>query len=225
MAQLLRHRTPAEVRLLAAGESERVPHTGAIGSVQEAEVDLPREALDRLWRPATLERLAAAYWRHVTRTTLGLFRVEYGSDSPEVVLVARPLSVLRFRAPQYETGPEFGSVTWPIDRGLLVARRGRGTGMLRILVWRLPAGGGSADARVRVRLEVRNFYPWLRGGGRFARLGAWIYAQTQLRIHVAVCNSFLRSLAGLDLAAERPSATSPPPSDGLGAPGSGTGRP
>ena len=175
MAQLLRRRTPAEVLLLAAGESERVPHTGAIGSVQEAVVDLPREALDRLWRPANLEHLAAAYWRHVTRATLGLFRVEYG--------------------------PEFGSVTWPIDRGLLVAKRGRGTGMLRILVWRLPAAGDSAYARIRVRLEVRNFYPWLRGGGRFARLGTWIYAQTQLRIHVAVCNSFLRSLTGLDLGA------------------------
>ena len=203
MAQLLRHRSPAEVRLLAAGESERVPHTGAIGSVQEAEVDLPREALDRLWHQANLERLAAAYWRHVTRATLGVFRVEYGSDSPEVVLVSRPLTVLRFRAPRYETGPEFGSVTWPIDRGLLVAKRGRGTGMLRILVWRLPAEGDSADARIRVRLEVRNFYPWLRGGGLFARLGAWIYAQTQLRIHVAVCNSFLRSLAHLDLGVER----------------------
>jgi hypothetical protein len=199
MAQLLRRRPAAEVRLLAAGESERVPHTGAIGSVQEAEVDLPREALDRLWRPPNLERLAAAYWRHVTRATLGLFKVEYGSNWRAIVLVSRPLTVLRFRAPCYETGPEFGSVTWPIDRGLLVAKRGRGTGMLRILVWRLPADGDSAYARIRVRLEVRNFYPWLRGGGRFARLGTWIYAQTQLRIHVAVCNSFLRSLAGLDL--------------------------
>ena len=45
-----------------------------------------------------------------------------------------------------------------------------------------------------VRLEVRNFYPWLRGSGRFARFGAWLYGQTQLRIHRLVCNAFLRSL-------------------------------
>jgi hypothetical protein len=203
MASLLRRRSPAEVRLLAAGESERVPQTGAVGSVQEAEVELPREVLERLWRPEYLERLAAAYWRHVTRVTLGLVRVEYGPDSRELVALRRPLTVLRFRAPEYETGPDFGSVTWPIDRGLLVARRGRGIGGLRILVWRLPDDGAAPTARIRVRLEVRNFYPWLRGGGRFARLGAWIYAQTQLRIHIAVCNSFLRSLANLDLPPSR----------------------
>jgi hypothetical protein len=52
-----------------------------------------------------------------------------------------------------------------------------------------------AETRVRVRMEVRNFYPWLRGSGRFARFGAWLYGHTQLRVHVLVGNSFLRSLA------------------------------
>ena len=50
---------------------------------------------------------------------------------------------------------------------------------------------------------MKNFYPWLRGGGRFARFGAWFYGQTQLRIHVLVCNAFLRSLARLDLPPSR----------------------
>ena len=50
---------------------------------------------------------------------------------------------------------------------------------------------------------MRNFYPWLRGSGRFARFGAWLYSQTQLRIHVLVCNGFLRSLAALDLPPSR----------------------
>ena len=54
-----------------------------------------------------------------------------------------------------------------------------------------------------VRVEVRNFYPWLRGSGRFARFGAWLYGQTQLRIHVIVCNGFLRSLARLNLPPSR----------------------
>ncbi len=39
--------------------------------------------------------------------------------------------------------------------------------------------------------------------GRFARFGAWLYGQTQLRIHVLVCNAFLRSLARLDLPPSR----------------------
>jgi hypothetical protein len=55
--------------------------------------------------------------------------------------------------------------------------------------------------RLIARVEVENFYPGIRGRGRFARLGAWIYAQTQLRIHVLVCNAFLRSIPLLDFPA------------------------
>ena len=44
-------------------------------------------------------------------------------------------------------------------------------------------------------MEVRNFYPWLRGTGPFARVGVWIYAQTQQRIHRTVTRGFLRRLA------------------------------
>ena len=186
-------KTPASVRLIRAEESERVPATGAVGSVQEADVTLPSELLDRLWSAEYLERLASAYWRYLSRVTLGLVRVVYGPDYRTVVLLHRRLSLLRFHAPVYETGPGWGRVTWPIERGLLVAARGRGEGFLRIVVER------PAEETARVRLEVRNFYPLLRGGGRFARFGAWLYAQTQLRIHVLVCNGFLRSLARLDL--------------------------
>jgi hypothetical protein len=57
--------------------------------------------------------------------------------------------------------------------------------------------------RVRIRSEVQNFYPFLRGSGWFARIGARIYAATQLRIHVLVTNGFLRSLAKLDLPPSR----------------------
>ena len=57
---------------------------------------------------------------------------------------------------------------------------------------------------MRIRVEVRNFYPWLRGSGRFARFGAWLYSQTQVRIHRRITIGFLRSLAGLEL---------PPPRD------------
>jgi hypothetical protein len=46
---------------------------------------------------------------------------------------------------------------------------------------------------------VVNFYPAIAGRGWFARIGRVIYNQTQLRIHVLVTNSFLRSLANLEL--------------------------
>ena len=53
--------------------------------------------------------------------------------------------------------------------------------------------------RVRVRSEVQNFYPLLRGSGWFARIGSFLYSFTQLKIHVIVSHGFLRSLARLDL--------------------------
>lgn len=192
-------RTPASVRLVRAEEAERVPLTGAVASVQTAEVTLPSPLLAELWRPEYLERLARAYWRHLSRATLGLIRIVYTADTRAAVLLSRRLPLLRFEAPEYDLSAEHGRVTWPIDRGLLVAREGREGGYLRITVSREPEGPPGGEARLDVQLEVRNFYPWLRGTGRFARFGAWIYGQTQLRIHVLVCNAFLRSLARLDL--------------------------
>ena len=204
MALLERQRTPARVRLVEAGEGERVPETGAVQSVQEAEVLLPADLLETMWRPQYLERLARAYWRHLSRATLGLVRIVYTDTSRAAVLLTRHLPLLRFAAPEYEASADEGVVTWRIERGLLVAPAGRGTGYLRIRVCRQPGTGvEGGEAHLNVRLEVRNFYPWIRGGGRFARLGAWLYAQTQLRIHVLVCNAFLRSLARLDLPPSR----------------------
>ena len=90
---------------------------------------------------------------------------------------------------------------------MLVAREGRDQGgFLRIAVSRPPRpelAPKPESEDLDVRLEVRNFYPWLRGSGRFARFGAWLYGQTQLRLHVLICNGFLRSLARLDLPPSR----------------------
>ena len=180
-----------------------MPRSGAVGSIQEAELTLPAALLEQLWKPEYLERLARAYWRHLSRATLGLIRVVYGESSRTVVLLSRHLPLLRFHAPDYEAASGRASVTWRIERGLLVARDGRDKGFLRIAVRRLPAGERDPEATVAVALEVRNFYPWLRGAGRFARLGAWLYGQTQFRIHVLVCNAFLRSLGRLDLPPSR----------------------
>jgi hypothetical protein len=196
--------TPASVRLVRAVEAERVSATGAVASVQQAQLTMPASMLDRLWRPDNLERLGRAYWRHLSRATLGLIRVVYGDDFRAVVLLSRRLPLLRFYAPEYDTGADRGCVTWRIDRGLLVARQGHESGYLRIRVQRVADQEEDPGMqRLDVQLEVRNFYPWLRGSGRFARFGAWFYGQTQLRIHVLLGNAFLRSLARLDLPPSR----------------------
>ena len=114
--------------------------------------------------------------------------------------------LLRFRAPEYAFHGDGGTVTWPIDRGLLVASaRARA---------RVPAADRGARAEQRrtaageatavVTSEVVNFYPMIA-----SRLGRWIYDQTQLRIHVIVTHAFLRSLANLELEESRTGALSP----------------
>jgi hypothetical protein len=177
---------------------------GSIGSKQVAEVTLPRSELDRIWSPEYLERLARTYWHFLTRISLGLLRVLYTLDSREVVLLRRPFVLLRFRAPEYDFPTDGGTVTWPIDRGLLVARRGRGRGYLRLTVARGRSEDGTREARAVVTSEVVNFYPMIA-----SRLGRWFYNQTQLRIHVIVTHAFLRSLANLELEESRAGIFSP----------------
>jgi hypothetical protein len=187
------------VHLLPRREIEEVSEAGAARSVQEAEVLVPYRQLERLWRSESLEWLGRSYWRFLARVCLGLIRVVYRLDSPSIVLLSRRFPLLHLRAPEYETDERGGRATWRIERGLLVAKRGRGRGFLRLSVQRLARQSADDKAAVLMRVEVRNFYPWLRGSGRFARLGTWLYSQTQLRIHVLVCNAFLGSLPRLAL--------------------------
>jgi hypothetical protein len=178
---------------------------GSTSTRQVAEVTLPRSELDRIWTPEYMERLARTYWRFLTRISLGLLRVLYTPTSREVVVLGRPFVLLRFRAPEYRFEGDSGTVTWPIDRGLLVARSGRGRGYLRLTVSRRPdAGDGGAEATATVTSEVVSFYPAIA-----ARIGRWIYNQTQLRIHVIVTHAFLRSLANLELEESRVGVFSP----------------
>ena len=170
----------------------KVPRTGAVESVQEAELWLDEPASQVVSR-SFLEWAAHAYWRLITRFTLGLVRlISDGGGDQCVVLLGRPLVLLRFHAPEYEVSGREGSVSWRIKRGLLVSRDGRDRGTLRLSVSAMEPSEGGCD--VHVRLAVQNFYPWLRGTGRFARIGVWIYAQTQQRIHGAVTRGFLRRL-------------------------------
>ncbi len=197
-----RHREArARVNIVETPESGDADD-GSVTTKQVAEVTLPRKELDRIWNAEYLERLARTYWRFLTRVSLGLLRVLYKPDSREIVLLFRPLTLLRFHAPEYETDAEQGSVTWRINKGFLVAPMGRSKGYLRITVNRCAPDdtGDDSTAKLQVSSEVANFYPTIGGWGWFARIGRVLYAMTQLRIHVIVTNAFLRSLARLDLA-------------------------
>jgi hypothetical protein len=172
--------------------------SGAVRSVQKADLTIEQAALAEIWTPAHLERLARTYWRFLTRVTLGLVRVHYTQGERSVVLLGRPLKLLSFQAPEYEMDGTRGLVRWRIAHGLLVSRRGRnGRGYLQIEVRRSP-GEDPDHARLHVEVEVANFYPSIE-----SRLSRGIYNATQSRIHVVITYGFLRSLARLDLAESR----------------------
>jgi hypothetical protein len=172
--------------------------SGAMRSVQTAEVLLPEARLRELWTPVHMERLARTYWRFITRVTLGLIHVVYSDTERSVVLLARPLKLLTFGAPEYELDTEHGRVRWRIERGILLAKRGRGAhGHLQIDVRRMP-DEHTGEARLHAQVEVANFHPAIASA-----FGRRVYNATQARIHVFVTHGFLRSLARLDLAESR----------------------
>jgi hypothetical protein len=172
--------------------------TGAVRSVQEADLLIEANELEEIWTPMHLERLARTYWRFLTRVTLGLIRVRYSDEGRSVVLLGAPLRLLTFKAPEYEMDASHGLVRWRIERGLLVARPGRdGDGYLQIEVSR-SAGEQEGRAVLHVVVSVVNFYPSIASG-----LGLRLYNITQSRIHVIVTYGFLRSLARLDLEPSR----------------------
>jgi hypothetical protein len=179
--------------------------TGAVRSLQTADLVLEERALMDVWSPMYLERLARTYWRFLTRVTLGLIRVHYTADERSVVLLIPQLKLLTFQAPEYEMDPTRGLVRWRIARGLLVAKSGRsGGGYLQIEVRRTPAEN-PALVRLHVEVEVANFYPSIA-----SRLGRPLYELTQSRLHVLITHGFLRSLARLDLAQSRVGLLAPP---------------
>jgi len=198
-------------------ESTRTdPRTGAVTSIQAAELSLPESAVQEIWTPRDLERLARTYWRFLSRCTLGIIRVKYTEAERFVCILFRPFVLLSFKAPEYEMDDQRGVVRWRIEKGVLVSRAGRGRGYLEIDVERRDPD------LLHVEVEVANFYPSLASG-----IGQWFYANTQSRIHVIVTHGFLRSLARLDLAESRvgrfatvdevPDPQQPPPRERVGA--------
>jgi hypothetical protein len=179
-------------------DETKIDDSGAVRSLQGADVILPAEELDKLWNAENLERLARTYWRFLTRVTLGIIRVKYTERERFVCVLFRPFVLLSFQAPEYEVDANRGVVRWRIESGVLVSARGRGgNGYLEIDVQRCdPEADG--EGRLHVEVEVANFYPAIAHG-----LSRWVYTNTQSRVHVLVTYGFLRSLANVDLAESR----------------------
>jgi hypothetical protein len=180
--------------------------TGAVTSRQAGDIVLPADVLQGLWDPEHLERVARTYWTTLQRFTLGLMHVHYTEAERSVVLLVPQLRLLTFKAPEYEMDEYRGIVRWRIEKGLLVSARGTGgDGYLEIDIRRHdePERG---KVRLRVGVEVANYYPRLGG------LSRRLYSATQSRIHVISCNYFLRRLVRRDLSRSKVGHFAGPPS-------------
>jgi hypothetical protein len=188
----------AHALIVTAEDHTTFARDGGVRSIQEADLILPSEALESIWSPMHLERLARTYWRWLTRATLGLVQVDYSSEGRQVKALGL-VPLLTFQAPEYEMSDTRGIVRWRIDRGVLVARRGRrGAGYLEIDIQRRPSEDYPGSSIAHVEVEVANFYPRIAYS-----ISRWLYENTQSRIHVLVTHGFLRGLARLDLAESR----------------------
>jgi hypothetical protein len=173
--RLLGQKLPAEVDVVRDVDDTTAmdSSTGAVRSVQSAEVSLPSATIEALWSPLYLERLARTYWRFLTRATLGLVRVYYTEGERYVCLLARPFKLITFRAPEYEMDGRRGVVRWRIARGLLVARRGHdGDGYLEIDVERRPSKRPGCPRHPHPRLPALARAPRPRRVGRRPFRGA-----------------------------------------------------
>ncbi len=186
------------------------PRTGAVRSVQAADVLMTEPALREVWSAEHLERLARTYWRFLARITLGVVHVHYHGQGRAVVLLVPAIKLITFAEPEYAMAADRGLVRWRIEGGLLVAgprRRGSAAsdqGHLQIEVRRrqLPldgsaqeiglataAGASITPACVHIEVEVASFYPAIAFS-----LSRRLYDITQSRIHVLITHAFLRSL-------------------------------
>jgi hypothetical protein len=195
-----RRRLPARAVIVSPRRSTGTERDGAVRSVQTVELSMPEDRLAELWSPANLENLGRTYWAFLSRVTLGLIRVVYGEDERAVVFLGRPLTLLRFEAPEYVLEADHGGVRWQIRDGLLVARAGQGCGFLALDVRREDPG------RLRIEVEVANFYPAIASAFSMPA-----YRATQAFVHVLVTHAFLRSLATLELKESKVGRLGTPP--------------
>src|SRR3954463_6986175 len=149
-------RRVADAKIASPEEHTVIDASGAVRSIQAADVTMEEAQLEEIWSPMHLERLARTYWKYLSRVSLGLIRVSYTATERTVVLIGRPFVLLRFEAPEYEMSATRGIVRWRIRDGLLVARGNEGH--LEIDVRRV-RGEERGEARIHVGVGGASFYP------------------------------------------------------------------
>jgi len=168
-----------------------VPAAGPVESTDRAELMVPDEPNGP--RPEGIEDLGRGYWRFVARHSLGLIRTTEDEEGRVgLFLRGTRLNLLRFDPPRYEQADGAASVTWPIAGGVLALPEGDGEGFLRFELERTETAAGAAT--LRAGMEVRGFYPLLRGRGALAPVGARLYSLTQGVVHRAMTRAYLLSL-------------------------------
>ena len=165
--------------------------SGAVRSIQAANVDMPEDELDKLWSAQSLERLARTYWWYLSRVTLGLVRVHYRDDERAVVFLMRPFVLLRFHPPEYDLSADRGVVKLAHPRRAARRPQGRRLPRDRRPPLRRPSTRATAACTSRSRSPTST--------RALARPFKWFYVNTQSRIHVIVTHGFLKRLARLEL--------------------------
>jgi uncharacterized protein YbjT (DUF2867 family) len=179
------------VRLLPE-DAYHVPATGPVESTNKAEYLVP-ESAQGAPRPEEIEDLGRGYWSFVARHSLGLIRAtEADGGRIDLFLRGTRLNLLRFDPPRCEPEEGGGTVTWPIAGGALALEGEDGRGLLRFELEQTHSDRGATT--LRATMEVRGFYPLLRGRGAVAPLGARFYSLTQRVVHRAMTRAYLRSL-------------------------------
>ena len=175
--------------------SEEVALEGlaAVRAIQHAEFCISPAALEKMWCREGLECLAGQYWRPISQRSGRILRLVTTDRGPRLVMIVAPL--IRFDSPRYVLSDDTAEVSWPIESGLLVAATpASGMAVLRVLARRERGARSPDDALLHLSVEVEGYQPRLRGRGRFARVGFWVYRRTQLRIHMWQARAFMRSV-------------------------------
>ena len=167
----------------------------AVRSIQRGEFRMGSAALEKAWSPEGLACLAGQYWRPIVQRSGRLLRLVRTDHGPRLVLIVAPLALIRLHPPRYALSDDTAEVSWRIESGLLVATTPASDGaVLRILARRERDARSPDDALLHLSVEVEGYQPRLRGRGRFARVGIWVYRRTQLRIHMWQARAFMRSV-------------------------------
>ncbi len=131
------------------------------------------------------EEMLYRYLHYIKKCTLTLIRPVILESSIEFRLIGTELSLISFWPPVHTDN--FATV--PIRGGFLVQPHRRARGEFRFGVEPEPIPG-----RIRISLQLSDFYPSILGGKSPSPIRFWIYRITQATLHRLVAIRFLSLL-------------------------------